>query len=152
MNPCNNLIYRGKSLYDDDWRYGALLSYIETTNGLTGKTKDVLINYLSSNNSIYIVQVEPESVGICINLTDKNNNLIYTGDILQVPENWDEYGFMSGAIREVYYCDGSFRLKPISNYQIKKGAKGCCLTQNDTKDFVILGNTFENPELLEKLR
>lgn len=79
----------------------------------------------------------------CTGLKDKNGKLIYEGDIIKIPDNWDEYGFMAGEKREVYFLAGGFRLKPKYN----KNDRGCWL--EDTDDFEIIGNIHTDKNLLD---
>lgn len=81
----------------------------------------------------------------CTGLKDKNGNLIYEGDIVIIPDDWEEYGFLAGEVREVYFEEGGFRLKP------KKYRKCRGHWLEDTKDFEVIGNIHENPELLESV-
>ena len=50
---------------------------------------------------------------------------------------------MAGEKREIYFNEGGFRLKP----KWDKNSRGNWL--EDTKDFEVIGNIYENPELLE---
>ena len=73
--------------------------------------------------------------------TDIDGKEIFVGDIVKTHEDWDTYKFQAGEINEVYFGYGGFRLKAKN-----PKAKGYWL--EDGKDVKIIGNIFENPELL----
>lgn len=89
-----------------------------------------------ANNKDYIVMQ-------CTGLKDKNGKLIYEGDIIQIPNDYDTYGMFACEKREIYFNEGGFRLKP----KWDKNSRGNWL--EDTKDFEVIGNIYENNELLE---
>lgn len=78
----------------------------------------------------------------CTGLTDKNGKLIYEGDIVKVPEDYSTFGQFADEKYEVYYKAGGFRFKP----KLDKKARGCWLEDDNT--FEIIGNIYENSELL----
>ncbi len=65
------------------------------------------------------------------------------GDIVQIPDDYEEYGFCAGEKYEVYFAFGGFRLKP--KYR-KFNEKGFYL--EDDGELEVLGNKFDNPDLL----
>ena len=76
-------------------------------------------------------------------LTDKKGKEIYEGDIIQIPDDYDDYGFMAGEKREIYFLDACFRLKPIG---IQNG-RGHTIDYDMDKCEVI-GNIHEDKSLL----
>ena len=67
---------------------------------------------------------------------DKNGVEIYEGDIIMVHDESN-----NNPIGEVYFASGTFFVRGID--QLWYGAKG-----GNCEDYTVIGNIFENPELL----
>lgn len=78
----------------------------------------------------------------CTGLKDKNGNLIYAGDIVKIPDDYEKYGFMASELREVYFKDGGFRLKP------KRDDVGRGHWLEDTEELEIVGNIHADKNIL----
>ena len=131
--------FRGKSKETGKWVYGDLIQcdgYYTTCN----RTKIGENEY----ETLYY-DVIPESVGQYTGLNDKNGKEIYEGDIIKTSEN--------------YPIDN---LEPITNESIiaevifNRG-RYCLATGTFTSTLIpemceVIGNIYENPELLQGLK
>ena len=87
-------------------------------------------------------QVDPSTVCQYTGLKDKNGKKIFEGDIIQIPDDYNEFGHSAGEIYEIYFRYGGFRLKPKYSK-----ARGYWLEDDETVE--VIGNIFDNKELLE---
>ena len=67
---------------------------------------------------------------------------IFEGDIIKIPDDYDTYGMNAGEKYIIYFAYGGFRCIPKYN----KNAKGTWLEDNG--EFDIIGNIYENPDLI----
>ena len=111
---------------------------ILSANGVFGETPGDQFNPPESNVEEYDVVMQ------CTGLKDKNGVLIYEKDILS-HTRCDEYETSTTLWNVIFNEDRAcFNLVGgIDNYNILPATKGRCM------DFEIIGNIYENPELLE---
>jgi len=109
------------------------------------------------------IEVEPETVGQCTGLKDKNGNLIFEGDIIAVQYIGAQIPLFS---RQFSNLPEDERFAIVYNYDWHKF---CCENPNykktceihsldldaiqintENKQYEVIGNIYENPELLEE--
>ena len=128
----HEILFRGKGIRNGRWYYGSL----------SGSDTRFIHGY---ENHIH-APISTETIGQYTGLTDKNGVKIFEGDIIKVDDDYDTFGKMAGEIREVWFKDGGFRLKPKYASSIARGDRGYWL--EDGADYEVIGNAWDNPELL----
>ena len=124
--------FRGKSIDDKEWLYGDLVSSADK------KRFAILVNNKESYDEC---EVSPETVGQFTGLMDKNDAEIYEGDILK----WS-----NGRSYVVKFWEGMFYASVEEcNYGILGGFPLHALTDYEDRRCEIVGNIFDNPELLK---
>ncbi len=74
-------------------------------------------------------------------LHDIHGKEVFEGDIVKIPENYDKFGRNAGEILKVAFDSGCFRLK-------RPNSKGRGFYFEDDNMVEVIGNIYENPELL----
>ena len=124
--------FRGKSIDDKEWLYGDLVSSADK------KRFAILVNNKESYDEC---EVAPETIGQFSGLYDYNKKEIYEGDILK----WS-----NGLMYVVKFWDGMFYASVKEcNDGIFGGFPLHALTKHDDRKCKIVGNIYDNPELLK---
>lgn len=80
----------------------------------------------------------------CTGLKDKNGKLIFEGDIVRLSNDYD----VINLIAKVVWEDCGWALEYINQKEVGIKTGGCCIT-DWTEGKEVIGNIYENPELLE---
>lgn len=138
------ILFRGKQKDDGKWLQGfyAIQSnhacYQSELKYTSFILKDEFMDWGLGGLAEY--EVIPESVGQFTGLTDKNGNKIFEGDIVKVTTGIEGYkSTYHSTIQEVKY-----------NAEMCGIAVFLPFDNSDMVEIEVIGNIYDNPELLEK--
>ena len=134
------ILFRGKKTISGEWVEGAFSKY--NWNVLDERKEKPQIIIFSDNEDIdgLWCGVLPETVGQYTGLTDKNGRKIFEGDIV---EGNSEYFTYTHPYGKVVYDGGQYL---ISFDDVLEDIECLGAWANDVE---IIGNIYDNPELLE---
>ncbi len=136
--------FRGKRKDNGEWVYGYLIVdeisdkyYIFSKGNSCNET-----DRIGEEGLLHILTFEviPETVGQYTRLKDKKGKKIFEGDIVK-----DQY-----CIYEVVYDGNGYYIQVVKLLKECGTAKGLLYDLSDYKDLEIIGNIYDNPELLEE--
>lgn len=130
------ILFRGKRVDNGEWIYGWI-----TTQHKKYTEGELLTRIQSNTFGEGEHYVETETVGQYIGLTDKNGTKIFEGDIVKGLFN---FGLSINA--KVVYYDGSFGVvcKRCGAINFTAFPSFCGV------DWEVIGNIYDNPELMEE--
>lgn len=129
-------LFKAKRKDFGEWVFGGL-AYCEKNGAyfITKMGKDH-ISYIG-----YSQEVDPETICQCTGLKDKNGNLIWENDIIKA---WSQGTCAKGKIKQ--RIDGTWIMYPAW----QKGEMWyLCPDNNGETTVEVIGNVFDNPELME---
>ena len=143
-------LFKAKRKDNGEWVFGGL-SYCDKTGAyfITNMGKDH-ISYIGFHQ-----EVDSNTICQCTGLKDKNGRVIWENDIVRFQFDNDDCPFPNKDIKKrigkVFFSD--FR----ASWSIAMGRNGSKCLNNDLFNYVqngnrveIIGNIFDNPELLEE--
>ena len=135
----NRYLYRAKRIDNGEWEIGSLIALPDGKFEIANKCENPPDGDPMWRKCVITHYVDPSTICQCTGLTDMNGKLIWENDIVNCLDaeccgyigwNEGEVGFYFNALLE----DGGFEEEHIYDYQD-------CME--------VIGNTFDNPELLE---
>ena len=142
------ILFRGKRIDNGEWVYGCLIKVT-----LNGKTAHLIFgdNFSFDGNDVKALShalVDPSTVGQYTGLTDKNGMKIFKGDIgiYKQTDGVKRNGTPIVCIGKVVYNTNTASFAVESKDEV--GVK--YYDYFPIKDFKVIGNIHDNPELLEE--
>lgn len=124
---------KAKRISDGEWVVGYVVKY-----GYTRKEKYYIVPDYASD--LYAIEVDPSTLCQCTGLKDKNGKLIWENDIVRTIYDGIEH------IYQVIWDKSELDFKATNGKEFYKSNfeyLPCC------DEVGVIGNTFDNPELLE---
>ena len=140
-------LYKAKRIDNGEWVIGNLITNVFFRQGQSipyilcpDKAEYDCFEDFSEENGIF--EVQPDTICQCTGLKDKNGKLIWENDIVDRKERYPEI---------VKYKDGDWTIDYSYACNMETGCGYCNLGFYvlERKCVEIIGNTFDNPELLE---
>ena len=136
----NRYICKGKRKDNGEWIYGDLIIDQYGKYYIHPNANAFSVNEYNLAKCIQMIEVIPETVGQCIGLKDKNGKLMFEGDVVNA---LFDFGM---PIKSVCgFNDGAFGLLAKQH-----GAEHFhAFTSICNVKYEVIGNIYDNPELLE---
>jgi len=131
------ILFRGKRKDNGKWFYGSYLFLNIPPHDWTGEEhgNPSETHFIIDEHDINYA-VDPATVGQFTGLTDKNGKKIFDGDIARGYYGETEYQ------NEVLFVEEGFALR-LNHHKY-----GCCAALSEIEDAEVIGNIYDNPELL----
>lgn len=127
-------LFKAKRIDDGEWVVGYIARY-----GYTGREKYYIIPSYASD--LYSFLIDKNTICQCTGLKDKNGKLIWENDIV---EAWSQGSKATGKVMQ--RIDGLWFMYPAWQ---KREFWGLCPNNDRETTVEVIGNIFDNPELLE---
>lgn len=133
----NNILFRGKKVDTGEWVYGYYVVFIEGVRKchcIISDNKEYSEILDERQIKYYVI---PQTIGQFIGLKDKNDKKIFEGDIVR-----DSFKNIKNNIVHIDYI--------VKYDEINYGFDPFCDYQFMARSLEVIGNIFDNPELIKE--
>lgn len=132
----NEILFRAKSLEGNKWVYGSYLFIKPFANH-----QHFIVEYRQGKEIDYTTDIKiiPETLGQFSGVIDFNGKKIFSGDIIEVLSIEEEIKTL-----ELYYDE------ELCSFQFRNDWEPFC--RQFGNDYMVIGNIYDNPELLKSLK
>ena len=153
MGISREILFRGKRIDNGLWEEGF---YVHIPNGRCGNNEHLIQTVKEEGTIGRLYNVDPETVGQFIGLTDKNGRKLFEGDLLngfQYPfyrSESAEHNYFAEVIWFVGNCAFGLYTHKHSTAKVKGISAGTAdfIEDFNSDDWEVIGNIHDNPELL----
>lgn len=154
------ILFRGKSMDDNEWIYGGALHQTDSYGDKVDKWFIIDGTYTNDYDIGEPIRAIPETIGQYTGLIDKNGKKIFEGDIIKAYFQPQNFKNPPCAIGSVIFENGTFKVvvyvsKKSTEYKVfeKENIVAYSIEHNFLDRCYVLevtGNINDNPELAER--
>lgn len=123
-------LFKAKRIASGDWLVGYVVKY-----GYTGREKYYIVPSYASD--LYAIEIDPSTICQCTGLKDENDKLIWENDIIRCKVG----------TAKVIWDKSEWRIEWLKNDLWRKDLYYWAV--EDIQRIVVIGNIFDNKDLLE---
>lgn len=146
-------LFKAKRLDNGEWIIGHYVKGLDMYDKEVHLIFEPTTIFYSSGETDGFEEIDLSTICQCTGLKDKNGNLIWEGDIIHKPSytDYDAYANSEAYTGRVQYEDGGWSV------EITRSNGSVCVSpiiemiaySKDIEHSEVIGNIFDNPELLE---
>ena len=134
-------LFRAKRIDNGEWVEGYYIYYPHGYYA-EGEIEHILIDTSTSVGLYKVYSVDPSTICQCTGLKDKNGKMIWENDIVFATDDDGNSGQVDTGVGEVDFLEGL--------WYIGGNVQNALYDINKIHQIKIIGNIFDNPELLEQ--
>lgn len=140
-------LFKAKRIDNGEWEIGHLMIYPNGETRMCNACKNPPDSDPMWEKALITHDVDPSTICQCTGLRDKNDNLIWENDIVKFDVYYYEK-LQSSIISQIKWCNALCALSLVVNGRGTRGTLGHLMDLN--KEIEVIGNIFDNPELLSE--
>lgn len=138
-------LYKAKRIDNGEWEIGSLVALPNGEYEIANKCQNPPDSDPMWGKCVITHKVDPSTICQCTGLKDRNGNLIWENDIVKI----SEHEYLVNGIYEVIYSEITFQWILSRSIEYHYNSFNFSDLNGFYETSEVIGNKFDNPELLE---